>query len=211
MRTTILRAVMASCAALAVGGCGDDTTSSSGGGDMAMTLQCTGAPVAGAQDMHCYSDAGNLFVSVDEAQCTVDAGTDSGDPGASDFGDTMYNTSGNDDDCKYSVSYVVTSGGICENEDTYFTVTLKNAIAGTPVLNGTANGSMFRAEVFLTDTHPANTSKSTTVDMGGGVYKVGPIQFDAAGQWTVRFHFFENCTDTPTSPHGHAAFFVKVP
>ena len=33
-----------------------------------------------------------------------------------------------------------------------------------------------------------------------------------AGDWTVRFHFYENCNDAPEdSPHGHAAFFVHVP
>ena len=39
-----------------------------------------------------------------------------------------------------------------------------------------------------------------------------PINFDAAGDWTVRFHFYETCNDAPEdSPHGHAAFFVHVP
>lgn len=33
----------------------------------------------------------------------------------------------------------------------------------------------------------------------------------SAGQWTVRFHFFDVCIDGPTSPHSHAAFYVNVP
>ena len=38
------------------------------------------------------------------------------------------------------------------------------------------------------------------------------ITFDMPGDWTVRFHFFENCDDAPAdSPHGHAAFLVYVP
>ena len=49
------------------------------------------------------------------------------------------------------------------------------------------------------------------------MYKVGPIRFDAAGNapghyWTVRFHLYEECNDSPEdSPHGHAAFYVSVP
>ena len=40
----------------------------------------------------------------------------------------------------------------------------------------------------------------------------GPVQFDAPGQWTVRFHLHDNCSDEPAdSPHGHAAFFIGVP
>jgi len=38
------------------------------------------------------------------------------------------------------------------------------------------------------------------------------ITFDAAGDWTVRYHFYEDCNDAPEdSPHGHAAFLVHVP
>ena len=68
-----------------------------------------------------------------------------------------------------------------------------------------------RPDVLLNASHPVNTSAATTTELSPGVYKVGPIKFDAAGKWTVRFHFFEGCTDTETSPHGHAAFLVNVP
>lgn len=188
--------------ALTMVGCDDDTGNA--GADMAMT--CSGGPVAGAPDDHCTDDGGTHVVSVDKAQCTVDAG-DAG--GGSDNGDIQLGSSGYDDDCKYAVSFTV--DGVCESSDTFFTVTLKNAPDGTPVTGGTANGAQFRPEVFLDTTHPANTSKSTTVETSAGVYKVGPIQFDKKGRWTVRFHFFEECTDSETSPHGHAAFFIDVP
>ena len=210
MLTPILRTFVVGGAALALVGCGGSSKSGTdGGADMAASLMCKGAPVAGAQDMHCYSDAGNLFVSVDEAQCTVDAGDDSGD-GGSDFGDTMYNTTGNDDDCKYSVSYVVSSGGICENEDTYFTVTLKNAIAGTPVTGGTANGNTFRAEVFLTDTHrptPRSRRRSTWAAASTRWARIRSMVRSVDGSLPL----LRELHRTPTSPHGHAAFFVNVP
>ena len=192
--------------ALAGAGCGDDTTS--GGADLSaladMTI-CAGGPVSGAKDVHCYDDGGANFLSVDAAQCTVDAGADPG--GGGDFGDTMYGTSGNDDDCKYAVSYTI-PGGICQNGDTFFVATLKDAIMNQPV----QHADHVRPEIFLTSNGtPVNTSASTTTETAAGVYKIGPVKFASAGNYTVRFHFYENCTDTPTSPHGHAAFFVNVP
>jgi hypothetical protein len=200
MRIVTLAAALA---AVALAGCDDDTGGA--GADMAMT--CSGGPVTGAPDDHCSDDGGTHLVTVDKAQCTVDAGDEGG--GGNDYGETQLGSSGYDDDCKYSVSFTV--DGICESTDTFFTVTLKNAADGTPVTGGTANGAQFRPEVFLDTTHPANTSKATTTETSPGVYKVGPIQFDKKGRWTVRFHFFEECTDSETSPHGHAAFFLDVP
>ena len=49
----------------------------------------------------------------------VDAGADAAAP--AEYGATMYGAAGNDDDCKYYVSWVSTP--IQENADTYFTVT----------------------------------------------------------------------------------------
>jgi hypothetical protein len=65
--------------------------------------------------------------------------------------------------------------------------------------------------VFLDPTHPANVSGVTTTESAPGVYTLGQLMFPSAGKWTVRFHFFENCTDLPASPHGHAAFYIEVP
>jgi hypothetical protein len=137
-----------------------------------------------------------------------DAGpdVDGGDMGGSDFGMTMYNTTGDDDDCKYHVTYTVST--VCENKDVFFTVTAtKKADNNAPL-----TGAMTVAEVFLSDTHPAPNSNQTVVESPPGTYKVGPIHFDAPGMWTVRFHFYETCSDVPEdSPHGHAAFFVNAP
>jgi hypothetical protein len=193
--------------AFAVAGCGDDTVAT--GLDMAvstdMSMTCGGGPVTGAMDRHCYDpDAGAMFGMVDPAQCTVDAGPSTGPQ----FGDTMYNTSGNDDDCKYFVSYVISTTGICKNNGTFFTVTLKDATTMAAI----AHANNVRPEVFNTATMaPVSTASSMTTETSNGVYKIGPVTFTTAGNYTVRFHFYENCTDTPTSPHGHAAFFVTVP
>jgi hypothetical protein len=201
----LLRLTLVGVFVVAVGGCGDDTTS--GGADMSISADmsiCTGGPVTGAQDMHCFDDGGANFIAVEPAMCTIDAG-DSGGPG--DFGDTMYNTSGNDDDCKYAVSYTV-PGGICRGGSTFFVVTLKDAIMNQPV----TGADHVRPEIFATASMaPVNTSASMTTESPAGTYKIGPITFPSAGNYTVRFHFYENCTDTPSSPHGHAAFFVNVP
>ena len=208
----LLFAALLSAAAVTTAGCDDDTgkggsadmSAGSDGSASTCTASNGGGPVAGAVDRHCYDDGGGHFVTFDPTQCTVDGGDDDSG-GGSDFGDTMYGTSGNDDDCKYAVSYTVDP--ICENDGVNFIATLKDAVTLQPI---TYSGTV-RIEAFLTDTHPANTSATVSTMTAPGVYKIGPIAFDAAGMWTVRFHFFEDCTDSPTSPHGHAAFYVRVP
>jgi hypothetical protein len=90
----------------------------------------------------------------------------------------------------------------------YFTVTAKKRAGGAPL-----TGASVDLEVYADDcTHIAPNSGQATVEQGNGVYKVGPIQFSQSGKWIVRFHFNECCSDDPMdSPHGHAAFWVKVP
>jgi hypothetical protein len=122
----------------------------------------------------------------------------------------MYNAAGDDDDCKYHISW--TSTPIRLNTDVTFTVTVTTLSDGKPV-----SCAGVRAEVFLGDTHAVpSPPQGTESPAGSGVYKVGPVKFDmpstAATPWTVRFHLFEQCSDAPAdSPHGHAAFFVDVP
>jgi hypothetical protein len=163
----------------------------------------------GALDTHCQ-DASGAVVAQPIGMCMTAGGdTDAGQPddaGApvSDYGETMYNAEGNDDDCKYHV--VWTSTPVRENTGVTFTVTLTNLTDMTPV-----SGAGMRAEVYLNDTHPAAPPKQAT-EAAGGKYTLGPVTFDAPGNWTVRFHFFEDCDDAPEdSPHGHAAFLVHVP
>ena len=199
-------------------------------GAEAPTCDVVGGPASGPVDDHC---AGQTPQSVSQASCmpALDAavGDDGGaagdagaDGGASQplpcgedgaFGTTMYGTAGDDDDCKYHVSYQV--GGICENEGVYFVITATYLTRNEAPLTGAATF----VEVCLNDTHvpPAIDSippqgKQTVVESPPGTYTVGPIQFDAPGKWTVRVHFNETCYDIfDDSPHGHAAFFVNVP
>ncbi len=134
----------------------------------------------------------------------VDAGgTDAA--ATSDYGATMYGAAGNDDDCKYYVSWVATP--IKENADTYFTVTALRLADMQPV-----HCAGIRADTSLSLTHGVPAPAQPAPEIAPGVYKVGPIVFDAAGTWTERFHLFEECSDAPDdSPHGHAAFFINVP
>jgi hypothetical protein len=156
----------------------------------------TGGPVAGATDTHCTGRS----QAVDLSTCHANV-----DAGAPDYGPTQYNSSGDDDDCKYQVSF--TSNPIRRNENVTFTVTAKTLADLQP-----ATGANIEGEVFLNDTHPAPNSGQATTEKGGGVYDVGPIKFDAAGRWTVRFHLHEDCQDsTDDSPHGHIAFYIDVP
>lgn len=180
------------------GGCSSDNNGPAGG------------PVMGALDTHCKEADGGVVATV-VGECMtgsepVDAAAPDPDAGAptSDYGETLYNAEGDDDDCKYRVKW--TASAIRKSENVSFNVTLTKLADGTP-----ATGAGVRAEVYLTETHPAAPPPAAT-ESAGGVYAVGPIKFDASGDWTVRFHFFENCNDAPEdSPHGHAAFFVRVP
>jgi hypothetical protein len=165
-----------------------------------------GAATPGAKDSHC----GSNVVVASQADChPADASvseppSDDAGAGGSDFGDTMYGTEGDDDDCKYHVTW--TSTALCSDQDIYFTVKLTNKSDGSVV-----KGATPEPDITLNDSHPGLTEKSKSVESPDGTYKIGPVKLDASGKWTVRFHFFDTCTDSETSPHGHAAFFVTVP
>jgi hypothetical protein len=183
----------------------------------------SGGPVPGPADMHCVVDGKQVVQSTDMASCLagdLDAGdgvgTASGDGGPiADGGDcslgygytpTLYGQSGSDDDCKYDVQW--TSTPICENQNVYFTVTATRRTDHMPV-----TGASIVPEVVLDCTYPIlNAPAFPSPEGPPGTYKVGPIVFDMPGKWTVRFHFFYECYHlVPTSPHGHAAFWVNVP
>jgi hypothetical protein len=163
--------------------------------------------VSGKADDHC----GTKVEEATQAACHPDAGASDGgmnmgDGGmTSDYGDTLFNSEGDDDDCKYHVTWKATD--VAQKKDVTFTVTVANKKDKSAVRNAPV-----RAEVFLSDNHPGPNTKQTSAETTTpGQYTVGPIQFDASGKWTVRFHFFEDCEDGEGSPHGHAAFFVQVP
>ena len=175
-----------------------------------------GGPVLGAADNHCFqlpdggSPGGPMAVQTTAQSSCTPTGIDAGPPTGPTYGPTMYNASSNDDDCKYVVGY--SSTPIQQGTNVTFTVTAIKTADGTPA-TGAMQGTAFPGiEVFLNDHHPAPNTNPSATEVQPGVFTTGPIRFDAPGQWTVRFHFHEECEDLlPDSPHGHAAFFVNVP
>ena len=161
-----------------------------------------GGPVTGAADVHCNTDGGLMVQSTSQASCMYKP--DGGGDAVVMYGDTMYGSEGNDDDCKYHVKFTVPA--IYQNQNVTFTVSATQLGGSTAV-----TGAKTRAEVFLNNMHPAPNSNQNVTESPAGTYAVGPIQFDASGRWTVRFHFFEDCYDfADDSPHGHAAFYIDV-
>jgi len=155
-----------------------------------------GGPVAGQLDAHC----GTQVQVTHQASCQT-----SGSPVPIDAGPTMFNAEADDDDCKYHLKF--TASPVYQNSDVTFIVT-----ATTKADGAVATGANVDLEVFLDNTHPAPNSGQRTTETSPGTYRVGPVRFDKMGQWTVRFHLFEQCLDSvPDSPHGHAAFFIDVP
>jgi hypothetical protein len=183
-------------------------------GNDSATCANPGGPTPGAADTHCTdTDGGKIVQSTDPASCHPDGGDDAGDQGCP-YGDTMYGQESDDDDCKYHVKW--SSDPICQGAaGTKFTV-----VATTRTDNKAATGAAIIAEVFTTSpadadcdnqsTHPGPNSGVKLTEGPPGTY-VGNIQFDQAGQWTVRFHLHEDCADLlPDSPHGHAAYHITV-
>ena len=229
--TTRSFAALALTALLATSCDGSGKASTDGGGSTVGIGDSPSGVVLGPLDSHCNGrDGGQRVQEVgvckvdtassipsNSATCGVkfsqDGGTSAADGGAvtgPQYGPTMYGSAADDDDCKYYLSWVATP--IQENTDTYFTVTAIRLADGKP-----ASCAQVRPEVFLSTTHGAAPPKNPAAEIAPGVYKVGPIRFDAPGNtpgkyWTVRFHLYEECNDTAEdSPHGHAAFYLSVP
>lgn len=163
-----------------------------------------GGPVNGPPDTHCVApDGGSIVQETNESACHPDAGPEGG--ATTDYGDTLQNASGDDDDCKYHVSW--TSSPVCENSGVVFTVVATKKTDGSPL-----TGAGVEAEIFLNLTHASPTPDVQATEGPPGTYVTQPVKFDEPGQWTIRFHFREDCEDlTEDSPHGHAAFYVQVP
>jgi hypothetical protein len=120
-----------------------------------------------------------------------------------EYGPTMNNQEGDDDDCKYHMAWTATP--ICENTDITFSLVLTDKSANKP-----STGAKPYIEAFLDETHGA-PKLGTSTETSAGNYTIGPVAFDAPGRWTVRFHVFGDCEDGETSPHSHGAFYVDVP
>jgi hypothetical protein len=194
--------------ALVVAACSSSKTN-----DTPALVTSTAAAVSGAPDTHC----GAKTVVAMAALCNVKPDAGDGDAGSADggadggaaaddneFGETLSNSEGDDDDCKYHVKWESTA--VAENTDITFKITVVNKGDQTP-----AAGAKPYIEAFLDTMTPAPNSPSEASEIAPGVYTIGPNRFDKPGNWTVRFHLFGDCIDSEQSPHGHAAFYVKVP
>ena len=134
------------------------------------TCSKPGAPAPGTPDSHCKGAPPQTVAGpacgVTDAGATPDAGeagapADVGGPkpgvcgeNGPDYGATMYGTEGDDDDCKYHVTYDVTP--LCENDGIYFTVKAVYLSRGGAPLTGACTF----AELCLNDTHPAPPADS---------------------------------------------------
>jgi hypothetical protein len=210
-RTTLALSALLVLGTSVVIACSSSTSSTGGGGG----AQSTGAAVAGAADTHC---AGKPIVVVDPAACTEsDAGVepDAGDSGvkmheeadggaADEYGATLYGSEGEDDECKYHVTW--TSSPVTANADVTLAIVATNRKDSSPVA-----AAKPYAENFLDDQTPGPNTPVSTTETSPGKYTIGPVRFSKPGKWTVRFHFAADCADGETSPHGHIAFFVNVP
>jgi hypothetical protein len=212
MNASLLRLAMASgivtCALVVA--CSSSTTDAP-----ATPATSTAAAVAGPQSTRC---AGKPIVVASAAKCHDAAGEDAGHThdeadageadggaaGASEYGDTIFNSEGDDDECKYHVKWESTP--VAQNTDVTFAIVVTNRNDSSPV----AAAEPY-AEIFLDETHPAPNSPSKTTETSPGHYTIGPVRFDKPGKWNVRFHFHADCVDGEDSPHGHIAFFVNVP
>jgi hypothetical protein len=202
---------------------GTSNTSDGGTHDAGLgDLGPAGGPVSGDPDTHCSLPGGGDggINMVRQAACAppdagvgIDVGT-STTTDSCNFGATNHNTSANDDDCKYHVSF--SSTPVYRNFDVDFDVSVTRLADGSAVTGAAINPEVFLASPDPTAACPpsARPAPNTTLmksEPMPGHYRVGPIQFDQPGDWTVRFHFFEDCFDAPESPHGHAAFLIRVP
>lgn len=216
-QTSLAQSVCLS-AAVVVAACSTDNTVDAGA-----SASCANPGVAtpGAVDGHCVGSNGSIMVTtVDPATCDAGAtGDDGGGAPSCPYGDTMFGNQGDDDDCKYHVTWSSTS--LCQGSAPV-SFTVKATYLGTP---GPLSGAGTFAEVFTTtpldaavggvycdnrSSHidPRNRSLPMT-ENPPGTY-TGPVYFDQPGQWTVRFHFNGSCPDVPGSPHGHAAFHLTI-
>lgn len=195
----IPRVILASVLAL-VAACSSSSDSTPGGK--------TGGSVQGAADTHCIDDAGQPITQASsQAACNPPADAGAAGAGGDDvpYGDTRFNQEADDDDCKYHVKW--TASAIRERSNVTFTVEVTQTVDGSPL-----TGAYPRLEVYLDNKHPAPNTPQQPREISSGKYTVGPIQFDAPGRWTVRFHFYEDCVDlSDDSPHGHVAFYIDVP
>ena len=142
---------------------------------------------------------------------TTDGGTDTA---TGEYGPTKNGGEGDDDDCKYHVKWAATGAAV--NDDVYFQVDLTTKADGKRVSDLVVSDTPVTAEVYVDNGDPLknhaapNSGQKSVESDTPGRFIVGPVHFDQAGRWTVRFHFYGTCDDGETSPHGHVAFFFDA-
>ncbi len=200
------------------------SSSSSGGGDGGNSIAMCGSPgkaTPGPADDHCAmaGEDGGALVNAVTDPCNFAVPQDAGVPSC-EYGATTYGTEADDDDCKYHITW--SSTPICEQPGAII-VTLVGTYkaTGKPMTGAAPSAEAFTSTpgdwdaATYCDTNTAHLGPDANMSFvedppGSGTYK-GPVTFDRPGVWTVRFHFFENCSDWPTAPHGHVAFHITVP
>lgn len=133
------------------------------------------------------------------------------------YGDTLYNEAGDDDDCKYHMSWTSTS--IEKDKPFTLTVSASNKATGEPLTTLAAQvagkPALSRIEPYMpcepSHLAPNSDYEAPVTQIGPGKFSVGPVVFDRSGRWIIRYHFYEECLNSNTTPHGHIAFFVNVP
>jgi hypothetical protein len=206
--TVVFRVALVLSTSALVAACSSKSSDTGSSGGVGATS--TAAAVAGPADTHCVGTP----VVVDPTVCLVapaaddagaaDAGGAGGGGPMAEFGATLYNAEGDDDDCKYHVKWQSTT--VAANTDVTFSLSATTRSDNKPL-----TAAKPYAELYLSDTHGAPNTPVATTEVSPGNYTIGPVRFDARGKWTVRFHFRADCDDSPTSPHGHIAFFVNMP
>lgn len=187
---------------------GTGATGGAGGSGGSDASNQGGFAVCDPTDTCKAADGGRIQLTVDPAECHPDAAAEEqGDGGGDGYPATNCGNEADDDDCKYHVK--VTSTPIIKDQDVTLTVQLTNVVGGAAV-SGNALKSMEQRTVEGVHIGPVEATFTET-PANSGVYKTSPIKFDASGRWLIRFHIREDCADSPTSPHGHIAFFIDVP
>jgi hypothetical protein len=222
MKSTVVSAPVMSLGVCLACAC----STSSGGTDAGIPVaMCAhpGAATPGPADDHCATGAPDGGPVVEEVTqgCKLDAAPPGDDGGLTcPYGTTNYGMEADDDDCKYHVAW--TSTPICETPGaSYFTIHATYKSNRMPL-----TGAAPTVEVFVTsppdcgaglpvcDTctpHPGPMYAVHLVESSPAGTYVAPVEFDQPGIWTLRFHFFDGCDDTPNTLHGHVAFHVTVP
>ena len=197
--------------ALACSSSSSDGPSAPGAGGAAASACLDGSgPVPGDADLHCTDTDGKPIVQETSAAACMDSGAGGAGAGGAPAEEeetpaTLFNDEGEDDDCKYHVSFSST----CIEKNKDVTLTLHANLRSD---DSALVGADAQVEIYLSDTHLAPNTHPKTTMVSDGVYSIGPVRFDQSGRWTVRFHLFETCLDArPDSPHGHVAFYVDVP